>query len=173
MDHVIDGFIRIARSRKADSLRKAYARYGDNVDIVVVEDLVKGDFTDQLKGVSAVIHAATPLPGREELRDILEVSNLPAGCLIPSLRRRLSDHQGGSPEHRPSSCRRRCQAYLLRRNRRRCFGSYQPGHQGTFDRQRLELFARGCRLGTLILSTQLQRRRQSRPSGSLQKSIRS
>ncbi|KAF9643358.1 NAD(P)-binding protein [Thelephora ganbajun] len=64
----------VARSRKADTLRKAYAKYGDRVDIVVVEDLVKGDFTDALKGVSAVIHTASPAPGREELKDILEIT---------------------------------------------------------------------------------------------------
>jgi len=55
-----------------------YAKYGDEVEIVVVEDLVKGDFTDALKGVSALIHVAAPLPGREELKDILEVCHLPS-----------------------------------------------------------------------------------------------
>jgi len=54
-------------------LRESYAKYGDKVDIVVVEDLAKGDFTDALKGVSAVIHLATAVPGREELKDILEI----------------------------------------------------------------------------------------------------
>jgi len=63
----------VARSRKADALRKAYAKYGDKVDIVVIGDLAKGDFTDALKGVSAVIHLATAVPGREELKDILEI----------------------------------------------------------------------------------------------------
>ena len=65
------------RSRKAEALRKAYAKYGDRVDIVVVEDLIKGDFTNALRGVSAVIHAASPAAGREELKDILEVGGLP------------------------------------------------------------------------------------------------
>jgi hypothetical protein len=65
-----------------------YAKYGDKVDIVVVEDLVKGDFTDALKGVSAVIHVATPIPGREELKDILEVGHLPAHFPISDLHRR-------------------------------------------------------------------------------------
>jgi len=63
------------RSRKADALRKSYAKYGDKVDIVVVDDLVRGDFTDALKGVSAVIHVATPGIS-EELKDILEVCHL-------------------------------------------------------------------------------------------------
>ena len=66
------------RSRKADTLRKAYAKYGDKVDIVVIDDLARGDFTDVLKGVSAVIHAATPVPGRETLKDVLEVGHLPS-----------------------------------------------------------------------------------------------
>ena len=74
---VVKRFIRVVRSRKADALRKAYAKHGDKVDIVVVEDLVKGDFTDALKGVSAVIHTAAPVPGHEQLNDILEVSHLP------------------------------------------------------------------------------------------------
>ena len=73
------------RSRKADALRKAYAKHGDKVDIIVIEDLIKGDFTDALKGVSAVIHVATAIPGREELRDILEVCNLPAHSPILNL----------------------------------------------------------------------------------------
>lgn len=64
------------RPRKADLLRKAYAKHGDKVEIVIVEDLVKGDFTDALKDVSSVIHAATAVPGRDELKDILEVSHL-------------------------------------------------------------------------------------------------
>ena len=76
--------IRITRSRKADALRKAYAKYGDKVDIAVVEDLIKGDFTDALKGVSAVIHVATPVPGREELKDILEVGHFPGSFQAPT-----------------------------------------------------------------------------------------
>ena len=64
-----------------------YAKYGDKVDIVVVEDLITGDFTDALKGVSAVIHVATPVPGREDLKDILEVGHLPAHFLISNLHR--------------------------------------------------------------------------------------
>ena len=84
------------RSRKAEALRKAYAKYGDRVDIVVVEDLIKGDFTNALKGVSAVIHAASPAAGREELKDILEVGGLPPGSPILSSHERIPDHQGRS-----------------------------------------------------------------------------
>jgi len=79
--HVLERLLRegyrvrgIVRSRKADSLRKAYAKHGDKVDIVVMEDLVTDKFTDALKGVSAVIHTATPVPGRETLADILTIT---------------------------------------------------------------------------------------------------
>jgi len=85
VDRGIESFARVARSRKADALRKVYAKYGEKVDIVVVEDLAKGDFTDALKDVSAVIHVATPIPGREVLKDILEVGHLPAHFLISNL----------------------------------------------------------------------------------------
>jgi len=83
------------RTRKADSLRKAYAKYGDKVDIVVVEDLVRGDFTDALKGVSAVIHVATPGLS-EELKDILEVGNLLGYFPTPDLHRRFQITKEGA-----------------------------------------------------------------------------
>ena len=66
-------------------MRKVYSKYGDKVEIVVVEDLARGDFTNALDGVSAVIHAATPIPGREELKDVLEVSGPSAGYIDSSL----------------------------------------------------------------------------------------
>ena len=97
MGRVIDRVIRIARPRKADLLKRAYAKHGDKVEIVIVEDLVKGDFTDSLKGVSAVIHAATPVPGREELRDILEVFIFPCDCLIPELTQAVARSLGREP----------------------------------------------------------------------------
>jgi len=85
VDHSIESSTRVVRSRKADALRKVYAKYGDKVDIVVIEDLIKGDFTDALKDVSAVIHVATAIPGREELKDVLEVGHLPAHSPISNL----------------------------------------------------------------------------------------
>ena len=78
VDRDIEPFARVTRSRKADALKKVYAKYGDKVDIVVVEDLITGDFTDAFKGVSAVSHVATPIPGREELSAVIEVGHLPA-----------------------------------------------------------------------------------------------
>ena len=131
-------FTRIARSRKADALKKVYAKYGDKVDIAIVEDLITGDFTDALKGVSAVIHAATPIPGHEELKDILEVGHLPAYFPTPNLPQFSSDHQRRGPQHRPPGRHRRCQTYFLRWICCRLHGLVQPGDQGTFVRQRLE-----------------------------------
>ena len=93
---LLNATIRIARSQKADALRKAYSKYGDKVDIVVVDDLVKGDFTEVLKGVSAVIHTATPVPGREKTKDVLEVSCPSVDHLSSSLRLRFQITREGA-----------------------------------------------------------------------------
>jgi len=138
VDRGTESFTRVARSRKADALKKVYAKYGDKVDIVVVEDLITGDFTDALKGVSAVIHVATPIPGREELSAVLEVGHLPAYFLISNSHRFSLDHQRRGPQHRPPGCHRRCQTHLLRWICCRLHGLVQSGDQGTFVRQRLE-----------------------------------
>jgi len=143
------------RSRKADTLRKSYVKYGDRVDIVVVEDLVKGDFTDALKGVSAVIHVATP-GFSQELTDILEVGYLPDSFPTSDSHQCPSDHQGGSTQHRPPGCRCRCQTYLLRWNRRHHFGFHQPVDQGPFVRQGLEPPNRGNCLGFRQSGSRLQ-----------------
>ena len=47
----------VVRSPKAEALRTAYSK------VVAVDDLTKGDFTDALRGVSALIHVVSPLPG--------------------------------------------------------------------------------------------------------------
>jgi len=50
-----------ARSGKVELLREQYA---GKVDVVAIDDVATGDFTDALKDVGAVIHSAAPLPGR-------------------------------------------------------------------------------------------------------------
>lgn len=40
-DHGAERSSRIVQSRKSDALGKMYAKYGDKVGIIVVEDLVK------------------------------------------------------------------------------------------------------------------------------------
>ena len=62
------------RTGKFDSTKAAYAKYGDRVEIVVVDDLINGDFTDVLKDVYGVIHVASPFPGRQDLQTTIDVS---------------------------------------------------------------------------------------------------
>ena len=44
------------------------------MDIVVIDDLVTGDFTDALKGVHALIYVACPFPGRQDIPTTVRVS---------------------------------------------------------------------------------------------------
>jgi len=51
--------------RSADKGDKAIAlpvfkQYKDKIDYVIVEDLIKGDFSEALKGVDAIAHCASP-----------------------------------------------------------------------------------------------------------------
>ena len=66
------------RSPKAETLKTAYSEYEGKVEIVVVDDLIKGDFTDTLHGVSALIHVASPGPGRDKTKALIDVSTSPA-----------------------------------------------------------------------------------------------
>ena len=61
-----------ARGRKVEALQVIY---GDNPSLKVVEirDIVHGQFQDALVGVDAVIHAASPLPGRSDPQEMLSV----------------------------------------------------------------------------------------------------
>ncbi|KAF8523797.1 hypothetical protein BU17DRAFT_63725 [Hysterangium stoloniferum] len=59
------------RSNKAEELKKNNSH--PDFTVVVADDLVKGDFTDALEGVSALIHVASPLPhGDNHLEVALE-----------------------------------------------------------------------------------------------------
>ena len=51
--------------RSADKGDKALAlpcfkQYKDKIDYVIVEDLIKGDFSEALKGVDSIAHCASP-----------------------------------------------------------------------------------------------------------------
>jgi len=46
--------------------------YGAAVDIVVVDDLIEGDFTAALQGVDGVIHVASPLFGRGDAKSTID-----------------------------------------------------------------------------------------------------
>ena len=66
----------IVRSPKVEALKATYSKYGDRVEIVVADDIINGDFTDVLRGASALIHVASPLPGRDETEALINVSTL-------------------------------------------------------------------------------------------------
>jgi len=52
-----------ARSSKVQALRD---RYAGKVEVVAVDDIATGDYTEALKGVGAILHLAAPLGGKAE-----------------------------------------------------------------------------------------------------------
>ena len=61
-----------ARGKKAEALRVLYAD-NHSIEIVEISDIVHGQFQDALVGVDAVIHTASPLPGRDKPQEMLNV----------------------------------------------------------------------------------------------------
>ncbi|KAJ3479149.1 hypothetical protein NLI96_g9264 [Meripilus lineatus] len=61
-----------ARSAKVDAAKQGYIQYGDRYDVIGIDDLIKGDFSKALEGVSGVIHVAAPLPGRMSAAESLD-----------------------------------------------------------------------------------------------------
>ncbi|KAI0063492.1 NAD(P)-binding protein, partial [Artomyces pyxidatus] len=51
-----------ARSGKVNYVKEGSASYGDQLEVVAVDELATGDLTEALKGVKAVVHVAAPLP---------------------------------------------------------------------------------------------------------------
>ena len=72
-----------ARGRKAEVLRTLYA---DNrsIEVVEISDIVHGQFQEVFVGVDAVIHSASPLPGRAEPQEMLDVRSVSETPLFPS-----------------------------------------------------------------------------------------
>ncbi|KAF8190640.1 hypothetical protein K438DRAFT_2018543 [Mycena galopus ATCC 62051] len=60
-----------ARGAKADHLKSSYASYGDRFEIVKITDIAHNQFPEALVGVDAIIHLASPLPGRAEPAELL------------------------------------------------------------------------------------------------------
>jgi nucleoside-diphosphate-sugar epimerase len=61
-----------ARGAKADILRTIYANLGygsDKFEAISISDIMNEQFPEAFKGVSAVIHSASPLPGRTATLD--------------------------------------------------------------------------------------------------------
>ncbi|KAJ7501147.1 hypothetical protein B0H11DRAFT_2375317 [Mycena galericulata] len=63
-----------ARGAKADDLESSYASYGDRFEVVKIADIVHDQFPKALVGVDAVIHLASPLPGRAEPAALLDTA---------------------------------------------------------------------------------------------------
>ncbi|KAJ7616159.1 hypothetical protein DFH06DRAFT_110841 [Mycena polygramma] len=55
-----------ARGAKADQLKTTYASYGDRVEVIKIADIAHDQFPEALIGVDAILHLASPLPGRAE-----------------------------------------------------------------------------------------------------------
>ena len=70
--HFLTFNVSAARGRKAEALRVLYAD-NSSVEVVEISDIVHGQFQDALVGVDAVIHTASPLPGRAAPQDMLNV----------------------------------------------------------------------------------------------------
>ncbi|EMD37595.1 hypothetical protein CERSUDRAFT_154320 [Gelatoporia subvermispora B] len=62
------------RSSKVALVQEGWADYKDRFEAVGVDDLVAGDFSAALKGVSGVIHTAAPLAGRQDPEAALQVA---------------------------------------------------------------------------------------------------
>ena len=62
----------MARGNKAEALRVLYAE-NPSVEIVEISDIVHAQLQDALVGVDAVIHTASPLPGRTSQQEMLNV----------------------------------------------------------------------------------------------------
>ncbi|KAH7920152.1 NAD(P)-binding protein [Leucogyrophana mollusca] len=63
-----------ARGAKLQLLKEGYASYGDRFEAVVIQDVAVDDITEQLKGVTAVIHTAAPLPSKGSVEVVLDGS---------------------------------------------------------------------------------------------------
>jgi hypothetical protein len=65
-----------ARGAKVDELKNRHADAGDAFDAVSVSDLATDQFPEALEGVSAVIHAGSPLAGRGSPESTLNVFSI-------------------------------------------------------------------------------------------------
>ncbi|THH28836.1 hypothetical protein EUX98_g5354 [Antrodiella citrinella] len=76
--HVVDRLVKegyrvrgTVRAAKLAQNQKAFsAVYGDAVEVIAMDDLIKGIYPDAFKGVAAVIHVAAPLPAREASAEV-------------------------------------------------------------------------------------------------------
>jgi hypothetical protein len=64
-----------ARGRKAEALQVLHAD-NPSVEVVEISDIVHGQFQDALVDVDAVIHVASPLPGRADPQEMMDVRSV-------------------------------------------------------------------------------------------------
>ncbi|KAJ7575095.1 hypothetical protein C8J56DRAFT_901555 [Mycena floridula] len=64
------------RPSKVDQIRAVYAKYGQNVEVVGVADIVADQFPEALKGVYAVIHTASPIFEKASTEEMLNARTL-------------------------------------------------------------------------------------------------
>ncbi|KAI0761206.1 NAD-P-binding protein [Trametes elegans] len=76
--HIVDQLVKdgyrvrgTVRSHKVASARESNVAYGGDVDVVAIDDLAYGDFSEALQGVHAVIHPAAPIFGKEAIETAL------------------------------------------------------------------------------------------------------
>ncbi|OCH87048.1 NAD-P-binding protein [Obba rivulosa] len=62
------------RSRKVALTQEGWTDYKDQFEAVAVDDLVSGDLSAALQGVTAVIHTAAPLAGKQDAESSLNVA---------------------------------------------------------------------------------------------------
>ncbi|OCH89859.1 NAD(P)-binding protein [Obba rivulosa] len=64
----------VVRSSKVDLVQEAWVDYGDRFEAVGIDDLIAGDFSGALQGVSSVIHTAAPIAGRQAPEEAIPVA---------------------------------------------------------------------------------------------------
>jgi len=57
------------RTSKADEIRK---HYGGKIEVFEINDLAEGDYTEALRGISAIIHAEAPISGGETTAELVK-----------------------------------------------------------------------------------------------------
>ncbi|THU94190.1 NAD(P)-binding protein [Dendrothele bispora CBS 962.96] len=64
--------VAIARGFKAAYIKKSCASYGDRLRVIEVDDIFNGQIDKEIfKGVDALIHVATPMPGKTPVPDVI------------------------------------------------------------------------------------------------------
>lgn len=62
-----------ARGAKAAELARKYVRFGNKFEVVTISDITTDQFPEALRNIDAVIHTASPLPGRQAPEAIFSV----------------------------------------------------------------------------------------------------